>query len=84
MIPPEGAKYAKLTLVRRNDGRLFAAPGTWMDADGGEINPPEFLQASSEKTSAVVDPEGDPAPTAADTQVDGGADAAPSGKRDEP
>ena len=84
VIPPQGVKYARLTLVRRNDGRLFAAPGTWRDADGGEVNGPELLQSSSEKTSAVVDPEGDPAPTAADLQVDGGADAAPKGKRDEP
>jgi hypothetical protein len=84
VIPPEGAKYAKVVLVRRNDGRLFAAPGTWRDADGGEINAPELLQASSEKTSSVVDPEGDPAPIAADLQNDAGADAASSGKRDEP
>jgi len=80
VIPPEGAKYAQLTLVRRNDGRLFAAHGTWRDADGGEVTGPEVLNASSEKTSSVVDPEGDPAPTAADLQVDAGANAAPDGK----
>jgi hypothetical protein len=80
VVPPEGLKYAKLTLVRRNDGRLFAAPGTWRDADGGEANAPDFIQTSSEKSSSVVDPEGDPAPTAADLQDDAGADSAPAGK----
>jgi hypothetical protein len=80
VIPPAGAKYAKLTLVRRSDGRLFAAHGTWRDADGGEVSAPEPLHASSEKSSSVVDPEGDQAPIAPDLQADAGATAAPDGK----
>jgi hypothetical protein len=78
VVPPEGAQYAKLTLVRRGDGRLFAAPGTWRDADGGEVNAPEPIQTSSGRSSSVVDPEGDRAPTAGDLQSDAGTDAAPA------
>jgi len=76
VVVPQGAAYAKLTIVRRSDGKLFAAPGTWRDANGLEVEAPEFMSSSPSKTSAVVDPEGDPAPTAADLQpADGGAPA---------
>jgi hypothetical protein len=78
---PAGAAYAKWALVRRNDGKLFFASGAWKGADGGEVPAPEFLHASPSRPIAVVDPEGDTAPTAADLHVDGGADA--STKREE-
>ncbi|HMI84043.1 MAG TPA: YXWGXW repeat-containing protein [Polyangiaceae bacterium] len=83
---PEGGAYAKLTLARRSDGKLFSAPGTWRNAKGEEIAAPEIISASPSKASAVVDPEGDPAPTAADLRTDGGAEAgvrAPDERRDE-
>jgi hypothetical protein len=74
---PKGAVYAKLVLVRRKDGKLFAAPGTWRNAKGDEISAPEFLGVSPSRTGSIVDPEGDPAPVAADLQqTDGGGDAA--------
>jgi hypothetical protein len=79
VTPPSGASYAKWVVVRRTDGKLFSARGQWLGADGGEIPPPEFLTASSVKTSGVVDPEGDPAPTATDLGGDAGLDAAPEG-----
>jgi hypothetical protein len=75
-MPPSGAAYARLTLVRRSDGKLFSAPGTWRDAEGNEVQGPEFISSSPSKSSAVVDPEGDPAPTAGDVPRDGGADGA--------
>jgi hypothetical protein len=78
VVVPEGAAYAKLAIVRRSDGKLFSAPGTWRNAKGEEIAAPEFLSSSTTKSSGVVDPEGDPAPTAADLQSgDGGVDASP-------
>jgi hypothetical protein len=77
VLPPEGAAYAKLVIVRRNDGKLFAAPGTWRNAKGEEVSPPDPISASPSKSSAIVDPEGDPAPTAADLPSDGGVDASP-------
>jgi hypothetical protein len=75
VVVPEGTAFAKLALVRRADGKLFSAPGTWRNTEGEEVPAPEFMTSSSAKTSAVVDPEGDPAPTAADLTPDGGADA---------
>lgn len=75
VVVPEGAKYAKLALVRRSDGKLFSAQGTWRNAEGKEIPAPEFLAGTPSRASSVVDPEGDPAPTSADLQSDGGVDA---------
>ena len=75
VVVPEGAAYAKLTIVRRDDGKLFFAPGTWRNAKGDEVPAPEFKVTSSSKPTTVVDPEGDPVPTAADLPVDGGLDA---------
>jgi hypothetical protein len=73
VVVPPGAAYAKLTLVRRQDGKLFSAPGTWRNEKGEEITPPEFLSSSPSKSSGVVDPEGGPAPTAGELQADAGA-----------
>ena len=72
-------KYAgpKGTLVRRGDGKLFAAPGTWRNAQGEEVPAPEFKASTPTKGTGVVDPEGDPAPTAGDQGADAGADARP-------
>jgi hypothetical protein len=75
VVVPQGAAYAKLVIVRRSDGKLFAAPGTWRGSNGEEVQAPEFMSASSAKSSAVVDPEGDPAPTAPDLRSDAGAQA---------
>jgi hypothetical protein len=75
VVVPAGAAYARLTFVRRGDGKLFSAPGTWRNAEGEEVHAPEFKTMTPSKSSAVVDPEGDPAPTAEDIGPDGGADA---------
>src|SRR5690349_8558045 len=75
VVVPEGATYAKVTVVRRSDGKLFFAPGAWRNAKGEEVQAPAFKVASASKSTAVVDPEGDPAPTAADQPTDGGVDA---------
>ena len=76
VVPPPGAAYAKGALVRRQDGKLFAAPSRWLDADGGEIPAPQFVRVSPSKSTSVVDPEGDPAPTANDLSADAGAGSA--------
>jgi hypothetical protein len=72
VVVPQGARYAKLALVRRKDGKLFAAGGTWRNAQGGEIAAPEFVKAGGAPATSIVDPEGDPAPTAGDLRPDGG------------
>jgi hypothetical protein len=84
VVVPEGARYAKLALVRRKDGKLFAAPGTWRNAQGAEITPPEFVKAGGAQATSVVDPEGDPAPTAGDLRADGGAAAGRASSEEEP
>jgi hypothetical protein len=75
VVVPAGAKYAKLALVRRSDGKLFAAQGTWRNDEGQEIAAPEFATGSASRPASVVDPEGDPAPTSSDLPTDGGAAA---------
>ena len=84
VVVPPGAAYAHMIVVRRNDGRLFSAPGTWRDAEGNEVQAPEFIRASPSKSSAVVDPEGDPVPTGTDlARGDAGADAPGRGQQRE-
>lgn len=72
VVPPKGAAYARSALVRRQDGKLFTTTSRWQGPDGGEIPGPEVLRASAAKSTSIVDPEGDPAPTAGDLQSDGG------------
>ena len=83
VVVPEGAAHAKLVVVRRGDGKLFAAPGSWRNGKGDEVPAPEFMTGSPAKSTAVVDPEGDPAPVAADLASDAGADGGAS-RRDRP
>jgi hypothetical protein len=72
VVPPAGAGFARRVLVRRSDGKLFFAPGTWRDKQGREIPaPPEKVARS--RSGAVVNPEGETEPTGADIQHDGGA-----------
>ena len=67
------ARYARRVLVRRNDGKLFFAPGTWRDAEGREVPaPPEKIARST--SGAVVNPEGEVEPTAPDVHHDAGTD----------
>ncbi len=74
VVPPEGGGYARRVLVRRNDGKLFFAGGTWRDAQGRELPaPPEKVARS--RSGAVVNPEGETEPTGADVHPDGGAAA---------
>jgi hypothetical protein len=75
--PPKGAAYSRGAVVRRQDGKLFTSTSRWQGPDGGEIPAPPFLRGSSGKSSSVVDPEGDPAPTAGDLQSDGGTATSP-------
>ena len=67
------ARYARRVLVRRSDGKLFFAPGTWRDEAGREVSaPPEKVARSV--SGAVVNPEGEVEPTAPDVHHDGGLD----------
>jgi hypothetical protein len=77
VIPPEGAAYAKGALVRRQDGKLFAGSSGWQGPDGGAIQAPEFLRTTPSHRNTIVDPEGDPAPTAGDLGADAGTGVAP-------
>jgi hypothetical protein len=43
VLPPEGARYAAWTLVRRKeDGQLFFAPSTWKDKAGATLDERTF------------------------------------------
>jgi hypothetical protein len=75
-VSPKNAAYARRILVRRGDGKLFYAPGTWRDAEGREVPaPPEKLARAS--SGAVTNPEGETEPTGADVHPDAGADVKP-------
>ena len=83
VVPPTRAAYARRVLVRREDGKLFFAAGTWRDATGAEV------QVTAEKVNrsrsgAVVNPEGETEPTGADVQQDAGASDAGDARRAAP
>jgi hypothetical protein len=72
VVAPERAAYAPRVLVRRGDGKLFFAPGTWRDKDGQEVPaPPESVARS--RSGAVINPEGETEPTGSDIHPDAGA-----------
>jgi hypothetical protein len=75
VVPPPEAAFARMVVVRRSDGRLFAAAGTWRNARGAEVPAPEFEKISPSSSSAVVNSEGEVEPTAADIHADAGRDA---------
>jgi len=76
IVVPKGAAYARRVLVRREDGRLFYAPGTWRDKQGNEMPaPPEKVARPA--SGAIVNPEGETEPTGADIYPDAGDVVAP-------
>jgi hypothetical protein len=74
VVSPKNAVYARRVLVRRGDGKLFYAPGSWRDTHGAAMAaPPEKIARPS--SGAVVNPEGETEPTGANILPDAGADA---------
>jgi hypothetical protein len=74
--PPAGATFSPWTTVRRDDGVLFFAPGTWRDAKGDAIDAPKALATAgttSSSGSALSDS------SALPQHTPGGAVVAPSG-----
>jgi hypothetical protein len=57
VTPPAGAKFSAWVFVRGADGRLWSAPGTWLDANGAPIEVKALVLASVE-AGAVVDADG--------------------------
>lgn len=73
VVPPEGASFARWVIVRRNDGKLFFAPGAWRNASGEEVTPaPQKLTEARSRSGVVVNPEGENEPTAPDIVGDDG------------
>jgi hypothetical protein len=74
VVSPRNAAYARRVLVRRGDGKLYFAAGTWRNAEGREVPaPPEKIARPT--SGAVTNPEGETEPTGVDVRPDGGADA---------
>jgi hypothetical protein len=53
-----GATFSPWTITRNANGDVLFAPGTWRDADGGAIEPPEALALAAVQAGPVVDSEG--------------------------
>src|SRR5215471_11175795 len=41
VVSPRNAAYARRVLVRRGDGKLLFAPGSWRDSEGREVAAPD-------------------------------------------
>jgi hypothetical protein len=50
--------------VRRDDGAVFMAEGSWHDANGAIVAEPPPLASAGVTTGGVVDPYGEPVPNA--------------------
>lgn len=73
VVSPKNAAYARRVVVRRGDGKLFYAPGSWRDAEGHEIPaPPEKIAHPS--SGAITNTEGETEPTGVDVPPDAGSD----------
>jgi hypothetical protein len=57
-VPP-GSAFSPWTTVRRDDGVLFFAPGTWRDEAGEAIEPPAPLAFASVRSGVVFEPGGE-------------------------
>ncbi|HEY3818709.1 MAG TPA: hypothetical protein VGL81_16175 [Polyangiaceae bacterium] len=57
VLPPAGATFRAWAFVRGADGRLWSAPGAWLDASGAplELKP---LAVASVEAGAIVDADG--------------------------
>lgn len=58
VVPPSGAGFARWAVVRRRDGALLVAPGTWRNAQGAELAPPPALAVARAGGGSVWDAEG--------------------------
>jgi hypothetical protein len=76
VVAPPNAAYARRVLVRRSDGRLFCAPGTWRDKQGQEVTAPAE-KIGRPASGAIVNPEGETEPTGADIHPDAGDAVSP-------
>jgi hypothetical protein len=60
VVPPNGARYARWSLVRASDGTLFYAPGAWCDPQGREVVAPPALALAGTSEEDIAHPEGEP------------------------
>src|ERR1041384_1320083 len=74
VVPPGGgATYSMWTLIRRRDGALLFAPGTFRAANGSELSSPPALSVAKARDEDVVDPEGRTERTAPNVPPEGSA-----------
>jgi hypothetical protein len=59
VIPPPGGAFSPWTTVRREDGTLFFAAGTWRNAKGEPLEAPRPLALGGTVSGVVVDPSGE-------------------------
>jgi hypothetical protein len=56
--PPAGAMFSAWVFLRRADGTLWYARGTWRDAKGAEVDGPTPLAVATVEAGPVVDADG--------------------------
>jgi hypothetical protein len=71
-VPPPGVLFARWVTVRAQDGKLYMAQGTWRDANGKEVPPPQPVNGGRSGSEAVVNPEGENEPTGQTIPADAG------------
>lgn len=58
VVPPAGATFSRWATVRRSDGALFYASGTWRANNGSDLPPPRPLAVARARDEVVIDAEG--------------------------
>jgi hypothetical protein len=71
VVAPRDARYAKWAAMRRADGILLVAPGSWRNAAGAELVPPRALAIAKAPAGSVVDVEGQNESTAPNVSPEG-------------
>jgi hypothetical protein len=58
VVAPKGAAFSPWVFERGVDGRLWYAPGTWRDAKGTVVSPPDPLEPAKVDSAPVVNASG--------------------------
>jgi hypothetical protein len=72
VMAPMRARFAKWASIRRRDGTLLVAPGTWRNGDGREVPAPPALATARAGSGSVWDAEGQRENTAPNVLPSGG------------
>lgn len=65
VVPPAGGRFSPWTATWGDQGAVYYASGTWRDANGDAMAPPDSLATAKPGPGLVIDPSGEQETTGA-------------------